>query len=510
MRRSPLAIGIAEPADISLLGLLVGIWMLSSMTASHAAPGEAEQPPGNEPIQLELTPAADRVLPAPALPLAPVAEALPAPEASPTPLLDPLDFEALVQAEVRRQLAATRRAAYTPATDTAPPKGLKLYDAKGTGGFPFSANIDGFMQVRWFEFARGATGWQNAAGQFEPISNINSFNINRFMITPYGYVVDERIIWSLTLFGTTDNGKNDAIVPLGVVGWKFNDNLSITGGTTFVASTREWIISNRWMQGVDRSMANTFFRPSYSPGVEANGTLADDRLTYRAGVWNSIQGATSGVLRKGTSMAWAGNVWWEPNGPFGLGYSDMEYHDDPVWRIGTSGLTARTEAIDSAGENPEDTIVRLSDGTPIALPNVLGAGSTVNEFDLSLATIDAGWKYRGIALNFEYYFRLIDNLTGVGTFDRSSLYDQGGQAYVAWCVVPRTYEFYGRSSAVTGPFGTGQEYGGGFNWYWFGSRQSRFTFEALHILRSPADNILYPYRAGYTGTAIQTQLCLIF
>jgi hypothetical protein len=504
MRRSPLAIGIAEPADISLLGLLVGIWILGSIAVSSRAAGESEQTSDDRLIQLELTPAADGPPPAP------VAETLPAPQASPTPLLDPLDFEALVQAEVRRQLAATRRAAYTPATDTAPPKGLKLYDAKQTGGFPFSANIDGFMQVRWFEFARGATGWQNAAGQFEPISNINSFNINRFMITPYGYVVDERIIWSLTLFGTTDNGKNDAIVPLGVVGWKFNDNLSITGGTTFVASTREWIISNRWMQGVDRSMANTFFRPSYSPGVEANGTLADDRLTYRAGVWNSIQGATSGVLRKGTSMAWAGNVWWEPNGPFGLGYSDMEYHDDPVWRIGTSGLTARTEAIDSAGENPEDTIVRLSDGTPIALPNVLGAGSTVNEFDLSLATIDAGWKYRGIALNFEYYFRLIDNLTGVGTFDRSSLYDQGGQAYVAWCVVPRTYEFYGRSSAVTGPFGTGQEYGGGFNWYWFGSRQSRFTFEALHILRSPADNILYPYRAGYTGTAIQTQLCLIF
>ena len=81
---------------------------------------------------------------------------------------------------------------------------------------------------------------------------------------------------------------------------------------------------------------------------------------------------------------------------------------------------------------------------------------------------------------------------------------------MAWCVVPREYEFYGRSSAVTGPYGTGQEYGGGFNWYLFGSRQSRFTFEALHFLRSPADNILYPYRAGYTGTAIQTQLCLIF
>ena len=495
------------PHPIGRLRAALATVVLAVVLPAGAARGDADG------SQLGLTPPVDEAgmlfpppeeIPVP-LPTESVAE-----PSTPAPLFDPADFQELVQAEVQRQLALSRQAAYTPATDIAAPKGLKLYDSKQTGGFPFSAAVEGFMQVRWFEFARGSTGWTNAAGQYAPISNINSFNINRFMLTPYGYIANERLIWSLTLFGTTDNGKNNSIVPLGMVGWKFTDNLSITGGTTFVAGTREWIISNRWMQGIDRSMANTFFRPSYSPGVEANGTLADGLLTYRAGVWNSIQGASSGVLRKGTSMAWAGNLWWEPNGPFGLGYSDMEIHDEAAWRLGCSGLTARTEAIDNPGENPEDTIVRLSDGTPIAVTGALGPGSTVNEFNFQLATVDAGWKYRGIALNFEYYFRLLDNFSGSGNFDRSSIFDQGGQAYLAWCVVPRTYEFYGRSSAVTGPYGTGQEYGGGLNWYLFGSRQSRFTFEALHILKSPADNILYPYRAGYTGTAIQTQLCLVF
>jgi hypothetical protein len=28
--------------------------------------------------------------------------------------------------------------------------------------------------------------------------------------------------------------------------------------------------------------------------------------------------------------------------------------------------------------------------------------------------------------------------------------------------------------------------------------------------RNPANNLLYPYRAGYTGTAIQTQLMVAF
>jgi hypothetical protein len=447
---------------------------------------------------------------------APNAPATPPPDAPEPPRLtapDPVAFESI--AESLPEPAADEPDALPPlpdqpATDTSPPGGLTLYDSKGTGRFPLGMKIDGFMQVRWFEFARGITEWTDATGKPNPVENINSFNINRFMLTPQGYVANERIIWSLTLFGTTDNGRNDAIVPLGVVGWKFNENLSITGGSTFVAATREWIISNRWMQGVDRSMANTFFRPSYSPGVEFNGNLLDKELMFRAGVWNSIQGASSGVNRQGTSMAWAGNIWWEPLGPFGLGYSDMEHHQSPSWRLGCSGITAITQAIDEAGQNPEDTIVRLSDGTPIAQPGALGLDTQVTQFDYRLATVDAGWKYRGLAVNFEYYFRLLDDFRGKGPFDRTSTFDQGGQAYLAWCVVPRTYELYGRTSLVTGDYGTGQEYGGGFNWYLYGSRQSRFTIEALSINASPAQNILYPYRAGYTGTAIQTQLCVIF
>ena len=67
-----------------------------------------------------------------------------------------------------------------------------------------------------------------------------------------------------------------------------------------------------------------------------------------------------------------------------------------------------------------------------------------------------------------------------------------------------------RSSVVTGPYGTGQEYGGGLNWYLKQSRQARLTFETIHMNNNPAQNLLYPYRAGYSGTAIQTQLMVIF
>ena len=81
---------------------------------------------------------------------------------------------------------------------------------------------------------------------------------------------------------------------------------------------------------------------------------------------------------------------------------------------------------------------------------------------------------------------------------------------MSFCLIPQRLGVYGRSSAVTGRSGTGQEYGGGFNFYPKNNRQAKFTFEALYYNRSPADNSLYPYRAGYSGTAIQTQMLVMW
>jgi len=410
-----------------------------------------------------------------------------------------------------QQLSGIPKPRYIPATDFAGPKGFELYNRGNNQGFPASLHLNGFMQVRWFEFARSVTSWTDSTGTLAPVNNINTFEINRFFITTEGYVTDENIPYSISLFGTTDYGNNSAITPLGYVGYKFNDQLSISGGVTFVAATREWSTSSRWVMGIDRSMANTFFRPSYSPGVEFAGNFLDGELAWRGGVWNSIDGSLSGVNRNGTSMAWAGIVTWEPWGKYGLGYSDMEIHDEPALRIGCSGIHALSQAVEATnGNNPEDTIVRLSDGTPIATPGALGPGSQVSQFRMQLATVDAGWKYNGVGINFEYYWQLLDDFVGTGPFNQQSLFDQGGLAYVSFCLVPRKYELYGRSSAVTGVYGTGQEYGGGINWYLKKSRQSKLTLEALYYNRSPADNTLYPYRAGFSGTAIQTQMLVMW
>jgi hypothetical protein len=422
------------------------------------------------------------------------------------------DLAQLVDQAVQARLAGIPRPRYIPATDLVPPKGLLLHATRpAKGEFPFALALSGYMQLRWFEFARSATQWTNSAGQLRPINNINTFNLNRYLINFAGHVVDERLVYNFGLFGTSDIGINLGVVPIGLAGWKFSEAATIGAGVTPVPGTREWINPSQWTIGVDRSMANTFFRPGFSPGALVIGSLAEETVHYQAGVWNAIDGGTAGVLRRGTSMAFAGNTWWEPWAPFGFGMGDMEHHEDLAIRLGTSGVYAPTYSRIIPDLNPENTIVRLSDGTPISTLGALGGpNSRVDSFLYNLATIDAGLKYQGWAVNFEYYFRLLDNFKGTGPFDRSSVFDQGGMGYLSWCFVPRTYEVYARSSVVTGPFGTGQEYGGGFNAYIRRSRQARLSLEALHMNRNPANNLLYPYRAGYTGTAIQTQLMVAF
>jgi hypothetical protein len=430
-----------------------------------------------------------------------------APETSEPPGISEAEIQWRIDRAVEARLAGIPRPRYIPATDLVPPKGLSLYADK-RGSVPFALALDGFIQIRWFEFARSATSWTNSRGDVLPVENINTFNINRFLIAFNGYLLDERLFYNFAFFGTSNVGARAGVVPIGLAGWKFSDAAAFGAGVTLIPATREFIEQSPYTVGIDRSMANTFFRPGFSPGAQVSGDLADNTLHYRAGVWNAIDGGQAGALRRGSAMAFAGNTWWEPFAPWGFGQGDMEHHEDAALRLGCSGLYAEPFTQIIRGINPEDTIVRLSDGTPLALPNALGPDTQVDQYRFNLATVDAGWKHAGWAVNFEYYFRLLDQFQGTGTFDRSSIFDQGGMAYLSWAFIPRKLEIYARSSAVTGPFGTGQEYGGGWNVYVNESRQGRFTIEALHMNRNPAQNFLYPYRAGYTGTAIQTQLVM--
>ena len=376
---------------------------------------------------------------------------------------------------------------------------------RGFKGHPFELRLDVFTEARNFNFDPDAATWTDSTGTPLSINEFDSTEINRNFIQFSGYALDPKLQFTAMIFSST---SLDDTLYLGWINYRFSEALDIRVGNWLVPGTREWYQSFRYTLGAERLMATTFFRPNVSPGIWAQGTLFKT-VRYVAMFANSQNRFGQGVNRFGDSRAVSATVWWEPTGDFGLGPSDIEYHESPSFRIGTS-MTYSKEANQGFGDpelnNPEDTILRLSDGTPLFRPGALAPGVQLESTRYNMWAIDAAGKYRGMSLSFEYFFRLLnDFVAGPGPLPIDSLFDHGGLFEGGVYLIPHKLELFARTSHVTGDYGSGSEYGGGVNWYPQGSREWRFTAEVLQIDSSPAENLLTGYRAGHSGTLFQLQ-----
>lgn len=376
---------------------------------------------------------------------------------------------------------------------------------------PFALKLNLTTQLRYTGFARTVENWTDSSGLVLPVLNRSYFALNRNWFTFSGYAFSPRLQFNATVFSTSATNQT---IGLGVVSYEFSKAFAVSSGYYKVPGTREWIESARYTLGADRTMANTFFRPSISPGVWIDGEPLPGCFYY-AGIFNDFNSIANGANRISNNMTYSGNLWWEPLGSFGPGYADEEYHDNLVLRTGTSLTYQRTlrEPNLALGQtNPENTILRLSDGTPIFQQGALAKGVTLKAANVALFSYDLAFKYRGFSLSTEYYGRWIYGLDATGAVPRTdlNLFDTGGFAQLSYALVPKQFELFARTSGVFGKFGDASEYGGGANWYVYSTRNVRVTFEAKRINHSSASNVLYGYFAGESGTLFQLQLLTDF
>jgi hypothetical protein len=366
--------------------------------------------------------------------------------------------------------------------------------------------LDVFTQGRYSNFAKSANTWIDSTGTRQAIHNYSSVEVTRNFIQFSGFGIDPRLQFTAIIFSSTS--INDTVY-LGWINYHFSDAFDVRVGNWLVPGTREWLTSFRYTLGADRLMATTFFRPNISPGIWAQGEPIQG-LRYVAMFANSLNRFTRGIQGVGSYGAFGGTVLWEPLGSFGLGPSDIENHQSPALLIGTSTAISREAnqgfTTDQQLENPEDTILRLSDGTPLFRPGALGPGVLLTSTNVQLWSLDAAFKYRGFSLSGEYFLRWLDGFQHIGGhLPIGSLFDNGGLLQSGYFVVPGKLETFARTSFVTGRFGGGNEVGGGMNWYPKSTRDWRLTFEVLYINHSPAENLLTGYRAGESGTLFQLQ-----
>jgi hypothetical protein len=158
---------------------------------------------------------------------------------------------------------------------------------------PFSLKLNLTTQLRYTGFSRTVENWTDSSGLVLPVLNRSYFSLNRNWFTFTGFAFSPKLQFNATVFSTSTTNETVAI---GAISYVFCKGLALSSGYYKVPGTREWIESARYTLGADRTMANTFFRPSVSPGVWINGEPMDG-LFYYAGIFNDFNSAFNGANR---------------------------------------------------------------------------------------------------------------------------------------------------------------------------------------------------------------------
>lgn len=407
---------------------------------------------------------------------------------------------------------------FYPATDpwlTLPSSFVAGYDdgfaivPRNPDEVPFSLKFNNQNMFRYTVFARNVHSWTDSAGVTSPVSNRSNFEIPRGRLIFSGDALLPHLTYYINIDYNTVSSQ-----PIGFRGYwlsyRFSRAMQIYAGQNKVPGSREWLESSLSALGPDRSLATTFFRPSLSQGVWFTGEPLDG-LFYQAMVSNGFNTLNTQPNQLDNRFCWSGSLWYEPWGAYGKTYSDLEWHTDPVIRLGTSLTYSAEQGQQGDPNSPENAEIRLTDGTVITDPGAFAPGVTLQAYKIGLAAFDLGWKHRGLSLSAEFYLQDLFGLEGNGPLPLNSTFAYGGFAQAAYFAIPQELEFYFRTSQVTGRYGTGGEYAGGFNWFILPGRNNlRFTLDGAWINHSPADQNRTDYRAGDTGFLMRTQIQMYF
>jgi hypothetical protein len=374
---------------------------------------------------------------------------------------------------------------------------------------PYSLKVNHQNTFRYTSFDRDETSWIDSTGTTNPIFNRSDFAIPRGRLILSGNALKPGLTYLLNIDYNTVNNN-----PIGfrayALSYRFSPGFQVHVGQNKVPGTREWIHSSFDAQhGPDRSMATTFFRPSLSQGVWFTGQPSDG-VNYHTMISNGFNTLNVNSSQLNNRFCSSNSIWFEPWGDFGRGYSDLEDHTEPAIRFGGC-YTFTMENGGQSSEYPENTSIRLSDGTLITQLGALAPGVTLQAFHLSLTAFDVAMKFRGLSLSTEIYRQGLSAFQGNGPLPMSSLETYGGVAQAGYFVMPKQLEVYSRNSFVTGAYGSGTEFATGFNWFVLkGKSNLRYTFDIAWVDSSPADQNRTGFESGQSGTLFRTQIVSSF
>ncbi|MFM8220082.1 MAG: hypothetical protein ACKOJF_14315, partial [Planctomycetaceae bacterium] len=241
-------------------------------------------------------------------------------------------------------------------------RGFVITPAAGNDS-PFSLRITNQTMFRYAGFLTERENWIDTAGIEHQLADFSNFQIPRGRLSFAGKALLPALGYQLTIDYNTVSSD-----PIGfrayILSYEFSEALVLHAGQNKVPGSREWLTSAFQVQGPDRSLATTFFRPSLSQGVWITGS-GFEQVHYHLMLSNGFNTSNLPARELNVSPCWSGSVWWEPWGEFGKDASDLQWHDSPALRLGTSQTYVADRGSQSNSGSPENSLLRLSDGTVI-------------------------------------------------------------------------------------------------------------------------------------------------
>jgi hypothetical protein len=392
-------------------------------------------------------------------------------------------------------------------------EGIVLVETGPEAKIPFHLRFTNVTQFRYLNTLASNETFTDHLGNVREVPQRNDLTVNREMFTFAGYIFDPRLTFGL--FAWTSAATTQVVVS-GNISWRFNKAITLNTGYWAVPGTRTLTFTFPYFTQPERSMADNFFRPGFTQGIWFTGEPVKG-LNYDFFIGNGLNTLTIPTSKIDTNLVYSGSVWWEPLGPYGPAGKSRNMYDDyfasqkPVIRVGTSYTHSREDRFSNLDQgNPDNTAIHNSDGVLAFSTGALAPGVTLQEALYRMLAIDGGIKYRGLAINGQYYFRWLNDFKADGPLPLSSTFDHGGELSISHFFIPKKLMLDVRGSWVRGEFGDSYEYAAGFKWFFVPTQRVWLQGEALRVSKSSYGSTITQYVGGLTGWAPTLQLIVSF
>ena len=374
-------------------------------------------------------------------------------------------------------------------------------------------NFSAYTYVRYLNQSNLDDTYTDSFGRTSNIDIRNDFQVQKVMLYFKGWVHDPNLHYLLyTWTSNTSQGDPAQVVVAGNISYHFSDAFNLSAGIMGLPTSRS--MEGQWPSylKVDyRTIADEFFRGSYTTGIFAGGQFAQ-KFQYKVMIGNNL--SQLGVSASQLDDRWdtlSGGLWWMPTtgeyGP-GQGFGDFEHHSELATRLGIHFThSTETEQSQPGTEAPENSQIKLSDGTAVFSADAFGPGIQVEQARYQMMAIDGGLKWQGFSLEGEIFRRWVDDFKANAILPIDELNDEGYQLQASMMVLPKKLQAYVATSKIFGEYGNPYDFSVGVNWFPQTDNQKwRVNSEFLYLNNSPVGYSSVPFTTGGNGTVFVTNL----